>query len=215
MTTYDGAAPGVARRTVGRDRLTARSAPQHSALLRTVVRIASSLPPGRPPLWTYQYAFSLLGTASFFACFFYLTTTLPREMTDLGFNLFEIGLVVGGYAAIPILLRPFIGRWSDGGHRILQMRFALLAFIASFVLMIFTDNLWALFALRCVQGIGHGGPIRPRPARSSPNWCRRSGVARVWAFSDCRPVSLRRSPPWAAAPSPSLPASTACSFLGP
>jgi MFS family permease len=98
--------------------------------------------------------FSLLGTASFFACFFYLTTTLPREMTDLGFNLFEVGLVVGGYAAVPILLRPFVGRWSDGGHRILQMRLALLAFIGSFVLMIFTDNLWALFALRCVQGIG-------------------------------------------------------------
>ena len=34
------------------------------------------------------------------------------------------------------------------------MRIALLAFVASFVLMIFTDNLWALFGLRCVQGIG-------------------------------------------------------------
>ena len=146
MTTYEGAAR--------RDWLTARSAPQHAALLRTVARVASGLPPRRPQLWTYQYAFSLLGTASFFACFFYLTTTLPREMTDQGFNLFEVGLVVGGYAAIPILLRPFIGRWSDGGHRILQMRLALFAFIASFVLMIFTDNLWALFALRCVQGIG-------------------------------------------------------------
>jgi MFS family permease len=105
-------------------------------------------------LWSLQYVFSLLGTASFFACFFYLTTTLPREMTDLGFNLFEVGLVVGGYAAVPILLRPFVGRWSDGGHRILQMRLALLAFIGSFLLMIFTENLWALFALRCVQGIG-------------------------------------------------------------
>ncbi len=75
-------------------------------------------------------------------------------MTDLGFNLFEVGLVVGGYAAVPILLRPFVGRWSDGGHRILQMRLALVAFIGSFLLMIFTENLWALFALRCVQGIG-------------------------------------------------------------
>lgn len=105
-------------------------------------------------MWSLQYVFSLLGTASFFACFFYLTTTLPREMTDLGFNLFEVGLVVGGYAAVPILLRPFVGRWSDGGHRILQMRLALVAFIGSFLLMIFTENLWALFALRCVQGIG-------------------------------------------------------------
>ncbi len=145
MSVYEG--------SPSRDWLTARAAPQHSALLRTVARVASSLPP-RPPLWTFQFIFSLLGTASFFACFFYLTTTLPREMTDQGFNLTEVGLVVGGYAAIPILLRPFVGRWSDGGHRILQMRLALLAFIASFVLMIFTDNLWALFGLRCVQGVG-------------------------------------------------------------
>ena len=137
-----------------RDWLTARPAPQHSALLRTVARVASGIPPRRPPLWTVQFLFSLFGTASFFACFFYLTTTLPREMTDLGFNLFEIGLVVGGYAAIPIFLRPFVGRWSDGGHRIRQMRLALLAFVGSFILMIFTDNLWALFALRCVQGVG-------------------------------------------------------------
>ncbi|MYB21805.1 MAG: MFS transporter [Chloroflexi bacterium] len=137
-----------------RDWLTARAAPQHTGLLRSVARVASRLPPQRPRLWTAQFLFSLFGTASFFACFFYLTTTLPREMTDLGFSLLEVGLVVGGYAAIPVFLRPFVGRWSDGGHRIRQMRFALIAFAASFVLMIFTDNLWALFALRCVQGVG-------------------------------------------------------------
>lgn len=148
MTSIDGAAP----RPGPQDWLTARSAPQHS-LLRSLAR-AAGLPPQRPPLWTVQFVFSLLGTASFFACFFYLTTTLPREMTDLGFNLFEVGLVVGGYAMITIVLRPFVGRWSDAGHRVLQMRVALLMFIGSFLLMLFTDNLWALFGLRCVQGIG-------------------------------------------------------------
>ncbi len=149
MSVYEGAADRDSR-----DWLTARPAPQHSALLQTVARVASGIPPRRPRLWTLQFLFSLFGTASFFACFFYLTTTLPREMTDLGFDLVEVGLVVGGYAIIPILIRPFVGRWSDGGHRIRQMRFALVAFIASFILMIFTESLWALFALRCVQGVG-------------------------------------------------------------
>ncbi len=137
-----------------RDWLTARSAPQHAGLLRYVARAAAAIPPQRPRLWTLQFLLSLLGTSSFFACFFYLTTTLPREMTDQGFDLIEVGLVVSGYAVIPILLRPFVGRWSDAGYRIRLMRFALLAFAASFILMIFTDNLWALFALRCVQGVG-------------------------------------------------------------
>ncbi len=144
----------IYEQTEARDWLTARPAPQHSLVRLAVKRVTSSLPPQRPPLWTWQYAFSLIGTASFFACFFYFTTTLPREMTDLGFGLFEVGLVTSGYAVTPILLRPFIGRWSDGGHRILLMRLALLAFCGSFAVMIFTESLWTLFALRCVQGIG-------------------------------------------------------------
>lgn len=132
--------------------LTARAAPQHSgARLR---RLANALPPQRPRLWTLQFTLSLLGTFSFFACFFYLTTTLPRQMSDQGFSLLEIGLVVGGYAAIPIFLRPLVGRYSDAGFRIRQMRIGLLAFVVSFILMVFTDNLLALFALRCVQGVG-------------------------------------------------------------
>ncbi len=135
-----------------RDWLTARSAPQRAGLLGSIARAV--IPPRRPRLWTLQFLLSLLGTSSFFACFFYLTTTLPREMTDQGFDLIEVGLVVSGYAIIPILLRPFVGRWSDAGYRIRLMRFALVAFAASFALMIFTDDLWALFVLRCVQGVG-------------------------------------------------------------
>ncbi len=147
MTTSEAGA------TAAQAWLTVRSAPQHGALWRSVARVAPRLP-RRPPLWSLQYVLSLLGTFSFFACFFYLTTTLPREMSDQGFNLFEIGLVVGGYAMVPIVLRPFVGRFSDAGFRIRQMRVGLLAFVASFLLMVFTDNLWALFALRCVQGVG-------------------------------------------------------------
>ena len=135
--------------------LTARPAPQHGSRLRALAgTVSRNLPPRPPRLWTPQYFLSLLGTFSFFACFFYLTTTLPREMSDQGANLFEIGIVVGGYAAIPIFLRPFVGRFSDAGFRIRQMRIGLFAFVVSFILMIFTSDVWPLFALRCVQGVG-------------------------------------------------------------
>ena len=146
MSIYEG--------TASRDWLTARAAPQHAALLRSVARVASELPPVKPPLWTLQYTLSLLGTLSFFACFFYLTTSLPRELNGQGFSLVEIGLVVGGYAIVPIVMRPFVGRYADAGYRIRQMRVGLTAFVISFILMMVTDNLWALFALRCVQGVG-------------------------------------------------------------
>ena len=63
-------------------------------------------------------------------------------------------MIVGGYAVIPILLRPFVGRWSDAGRRIRLMRIGLISFAVSFALMIFTESIWVFFALRCVQGIG-------------------------------------------------------------
>ena len=107
----------------------------------------------RPQLWSGQYALALLGTFSFFACFFYLTTTLPGELVERGASVFEIGLIVGGYNLIPIFLRPFVGRWSDGGKRIRLMRIGLVSFAVSFALMILVNDIWVLFALRLVHGI--------------------------------------------------------------
>lgn len=134
--------------------LTARAAPQHGGRLRALATsVAATLPPRRPRLWTLQYVLSLMGTFSFFACFFYLTTTLPTELIDIGASLFEIGLIVGGYNLISIVLRPFVGRWSDAGHRVLLMRIGLIAFAGSFALMIFASDVWTLFALRCAHGV--------------------------------------------------------------
>ena len=115
----------------------------------TAVRLGGQ----RPTLWTRQYLLALFGTFSFFACFFYLTTTLPGELVERGASALEVGLVVGGYSLIPIFLRPFVGRWSDAGKRILLMRVGLLSFAGSFALMIFVEDIWILFALRCVHGI--------------------------------------------------------------
>ena len=107
----------------------------------------------RPPLWSGQYLLALLGTFSFFACFFYLTATLPGELVERGASVLEIGLITSGYSLIPIFLRPFVGRWSDAGRRIRLMRIGLLSFAASFALMIFANDIWILFALRCVHGL--------------------------------------------------------------
>ena len=133
--------------------LTARAAPQHGRLRSIAATVASGLPPRRPRLWTMQYVLTMMGTFSFFACFFYLTTTLPSELNDIGASLFEIGLIVGGYNLISIVLRPFVGRWSDAGHRVLLMRIGLIAFAGSFALMIFANDVWTLFALRCAHGV--------------------------------------------------------------
>ena len=133
--------------------LLVRSAPQRGGIPqfgRVVAQLSGSLP---PRLWTPQYLLSLFGTFLHFACFFYLATTLPSELNDLGATVFEVGLIVGGYNLLSILLRPFVGRWSDGGRRLLQMRIGALAFGLSFAAMIFAADVWTLFFLRCTHGI--------------------------------------------------------------
>lgn len=108
----------------------------------------------RPRLWTRDFALTLLGTVGFFSSFFYLLSVLPDYVDAIGGTKWQIGLVVGGYSAVPIVLRPFVGRWSDAGHRKRLMRIGLAAMVVSFALMTFSADIASLLALRLVQGVG-------------------------------------------------------------
>lgn len=143
-----------------------RSEPQHRSLANPepFARTLSVSPAAAGPLWTLPYILSVLGVFSFFCCFFYLLTTFPEHLRELGAGTLEVSIVVGGFAFVPIFLRPLAGRWSDAGRRVLMMRLAMLCFIASFLLMIIVDDIWALFPLRLVQGIGM--TAYPTPAGS-------------------------------------------------
>lgn len=109
---------------------------------------------GREPLWSRDYVLTLLTTFSFFASLFYLTTTLPDYIDEAGGAEWEVGLVVGAFAVIPIALRPYVGRWSDRGGRKWLIRGGLVVMALSIAPMAATGEMLALFALRLVQGIG-------------------------------------------------------------
>ena len=108
----------------------------------------------RPRLWTFDFALTLLGTVGFFASFFYLLAVLPDYVDEIGGSKWQIGLIVGGFNVVPLVLRPFAGRWSDRGRRKRVLRIGLLSMVASMLLMTLSHDIISLFLLRIVQGIG-------------------------------------------------------------
>ena len=108
----------------------------------------------RPRLWTADYVLTLLGTFSFFGSFFYLISVLPDYIDSIGGAKWQVGLIVGGFSVVPIVLRPFAGRWSDRGRRKRLMRVGLASMAVSLALMVFSEDVLSLFLLRMVQGIG-------------------------------------------------------------
>ena len=120
-----------------------------------VNQAAANGPSGhRRRLWTVNYVLTLLSTFSFFGSFFYLVSVLPDYVDSIGGQEWHVGLIVGGFNIVPLFLRPFAGRWSDGGHRLIMMRVSLVIFAGSLALMVLSENIWSLLALRVVQGIG-------------------------------------------------------------
>ena len=97
---------------------------------------------------------TLLGTFSFFGSFFYLLSVLPDYVDSIGGAEWHVGLIVGGFSIIPLFQRPFAGRWSDRGRRMIMMRVSLVIFAGSLLLMVWSADVWSLLALRVVQGIG-------------------------------------------------------------
>ncbi len=114
---------------------------------------AGAAAPG-PPLWTLDFILNALGTVGFFGSFFYLVSVLPEYIDSIGGEKWQIGVIVGGFGFVPLVLRPFVGRWSDRGHRKRLQRIGILTMALSTVLMVLSEDVISLFVLRVGQGIG-------------------------------------------------------------
>ena len=71
----------------------------------------------QPRLWTADFVLTLLGTFSFFGSFFYLISVLPDYIDHIGGSKWQVGLIVGGFSVVPIVLRrsPDAGATAGGG----------------------------------------------------------------------------------------------------
>ena len=112
--------------------------------------------PGRPPLFTRDYILTTVGTFSFFASFMYLLSVLPDYVDEIGGAEWQVGLVVGGFGLLPLLIRPHVGRWCDEGNRLRLMRLGTVVFALALFLMVFSQDVWSLLALAPGAGDWHG-----------------------------------------------------------
>jgi len=108
----------------------------------------------QPRLWTWPYALTLLSTFSFFGAFFSLIGVLPEFIAEIGGSPFAIGVIVSAFAIVPLLTRPFVGRFADRGHRVRMMLIGVATLVLSLALMTLSQDIWSLFLLRVAQGIG-------------------------------------------------------------
>ena len=114
----------------------------------------SGLAAPRPRLWTRDYVLNIVGAVGFFGSFFYLISVLPEYVDAIGGARWHVGLIMGGWGFLPVLLGPFAGRWSDRGRRKRLQRIALAASALAMALMVLSADVASLFLLRVVQGIG-------------------------------------------------------------
>lgn len=113
----------------------------------------------RPKLFTVSFTVLLCGTFLFFFSTDFLIPVLPFYLISLGGGEGAVGLLMGLFTAVSIVVRPFQGRWADRhGRKRLFMGGAFLYMAAAAGLAAF-PSLPALFFFRALQGIGWSGFI--------------------------------------------------------
>ena len=111
-------------------------------------------------LWTVDFVLDLLTAHFFFASYTALYTVIPSYVLDRGGQEWQIGVVMGSFGVVSVVVRPFAGRWiyRVGAKRI-AMTGAVIFAVASF-LYIAASSVWLLVPVRILQGIGMAmGPV--------------------------------------------------------
>jgi MFS family permease len=111
-------------------------------------------------LWTADFILNLLTAHFLFASYSSLFTIIPKYVLERGGEEWQIGVIVGSFGVVGLLIRPFAGRWVYlvGAKRIAFIGGAVFA-VAS-ILYIPAFNVWWLVPVRLLQGVGLAlGPV--------------------------------------------------------
>ena len=105
-------------------------------------------------LWTRDFVINLLTAHFLFASYSSLFTIIPSYVLDRGGQEWQLGIVVGSFGVVGLLIRPFAGRWTYafGAKRVVIGGTIVMA-VAS-LLYIPAPNVWMLVPVRILQGIG-------------------------------------------------------------
>jgi MFS family permease len=109
-----------------------------------------------PSLWTRPFLFICLATGCFYLSFYFILPVMPLYVAGLGGTSSEIGLIIGLFAMMAMLMRPPSGWLIDtrGTRPILFVGMAI--FLLASLGYIALRSVRPILALRLFHGIGMG-----------------------------------------------------------
>ena len=113
-----------------------------------------SVDPRKSALWSVDFVLNLVTAHFLFASYAALVTVVPLYVLDRGGETWHVGVVVGSFGVIGLVIRPFGGRWvySLGARRVAIIGSAIIG--VSAILHIFAFNVWLIIPVRMLQGVG-------------------------------------------------------------
>ena len=114
--------------------------------------IPTDLPTAR--LWTRDYLLDLLVAHCIFASYGAMFTLIPLYVIERGGADWQIGIVIGSFGIVGLVVRPFAGQWihSIGAKRIAFTGTAV--FGVATLLHILAVDVWLIVPARALQGVG-------------------------------------------------------------
>ncbi len=113
-----------------------------------------------PRLWTSDFVLNLMVAHGMFAGYTAMFTIIPLYVLDRGGEEWHLGIVVGSFGLIGLLVRPLAGRWiySIGAKQIAMA--GTVVFGVATLLHIFAFDVWLIVPVRALQGVGMAiGPV--------------------------------------------------------
>ena len=111
-------------------------------------------------LWTLDFVLNLLVAHCLFVSYTAMFTIIPLYVVERGGNETELGIVVGSFGIVGLLVRPLAGRWvySVGAKQVAAAGTAV--FGLATLLHIAAFDVWLIVPARVLQGVGMAiGPV--------------------------------------------------------
>ena len=111
-------------------------------------------------LWTLDFVLNLAIAHCQFAAYTAMFTLIPLYVLYRGGDEWQLGIVVGSFGIVGLMVRPFAGRWiyTIGAKWIAVAGTAVLG--VATLLHIFAFDVWLIIPVRILQGVGLAmGPV--------------------------------------------------------
>jgi MFS family permease len=112
--------------------------------------------PGDPPLLTRAFVVICLATLFFYLSFYLILPVMPLYVTSLGGTPIQLGLIIGLFASVAMLVRPPAGWFIDTrGYRLVLLAGMAVFLLASLGYAV-VRSVEGILALRVFHGLGMG-----------------------------------------------------------